>query len=84
MVNDQGDASSESSRDSEDKGGLQKGDIYVGKFGDSVPIKQENTLRIGFQNAGGFPTQLGKVKEDAIRQGLVRWELDNFGMVEMN
>ena len=47
-------------------------------------VKQENTLRIGFQNAGGFPTQLGKLKEDAIRQGLVRWEFDVFGMVETN
>jgi len=84
MVNDHGDASSETSRDSEDSRGLQQGDLYVGKFGDCMYVKQENTLRIGFQNAGGFPTQLGKLKEDAIRQGLVRWEFDVFGMVETN
>jgi hypothetical protein len=60
--------SSESSRDSEGSGGLQKGDLYVGHFGDKIYVKQTNTLRIGFQNVGGLSTQGGKVKDDAIRE----------------
>jgi len=46
--------------------------------------KKKNTLRIGFQNVGGFPTQKGKFKEDNIRLGLQKWEFDIFGMAETN
>ncbi len=84
MVNNKGGSSSESSSDSEGSRGLQKEDSCVGMFGDCVSVKNENTLRIGFQNAGGFPTKLGKLKEDAIHHGLVKWEFDIFGMIEMN
>jgi hypothetical protein len=84
MVNEPQDVSSESSRASEDSGDLQKGDLYVFCFGDNIYVRQENILRIGFQNAGGFPTQKGKVKEDNIRQGILKWDFDIFGTVETN
>jgi hypothetical protein len=67
MVNNSSVSSSESSRVSGEQGGLPVGDLYVGHFGDSKYVKQNNTLRIGFQNVGGFPTQKGKIKEDNIR-----------------
>jgi hypothetical protein len=51
MVNEPQDVSSESSRASEDSGDLQKGDLYVGCFGDNIYVRQENILKIGFQNA---------------------------------
>lgn len=84
MVNNSSVSSSESSRVSGEQGGLLVGDLYVGHFGDSIYVKQNNTLRIGFQNVGGFPTQKGKIKEDNIRQGVTKWDFDIFGMVEMN
>jgi hypothetical protein len=70
MVNDNTDAVSESSRDSEDSRDLLTGDLHTGNFGDSIYVKTNNTLRIGFQNVGGFPTQTGKIKEDNIRLGV--------------
>jgi hypothetical protein len=73
----------ESSRDSEVYGDLL-GDSYVGKCGDEVKTKQETTLRIGFQNVGGFPAKRGQFKEDIIQQGLIKWEFNIFGMAEMN
>jgi len=84
MVNDSSVSSSESSRVSGEQGGLLVGDLYVGHFGDSIYVKQNNTLRIGFQNVGGFPTQKGKIKEENIRQGVTKWDFDIFGMVDMN
>jgi hypothetical protein len=82
-VDKEAEGSSESSRASEDSGDLQ-GDLYVGKFGDEMNVKNATTLRIDFQNVGGFPTKLGKLKEDNIRQGIQKWEFDIFGMVETN
>jgi hypothetical protein len=84
MVNDNTDAVSESSRDSDDSRDLLIGDLHTGNFGDSIYVKTNNTLRIGFQNVGGFPTQTGKIKEDNIRLGVQKWEFDVFGMVEVN
>ena len=46
--------------------------------------KQKNILRIGFQNIGGFPVKKSKIKEDIIRQGLIKWDFDIFGAVETN
>lgn len=83
-VNNNTDASSDSSRASEDGGDLQKGDLHVGFFGDSIDVKKVNTLRLGFQNIGGFPMQRGNLKEDSIRQGITRWDFDIFGMAEVN
>jgi len=84
MVNKDSDSSSGSSRGSEDGRDLLTGDIYVGNFGDDVCMKKDNTLRLGFQNIGGFSTKPGKLKEDNIRAGITKWEFDVFGMVETN
>jgi hypothetical protein len=83
-VNNPFETSSDSRRASEDSGDLQKGDHYVGHFGDIMHVKKENTLRLGFQNIGGFPTQRGKLKEDNIRLGISKWDFDIFGMAEVN
>jgi hypothetical protein len=83
-VNDPQDTVSESSRDSDDSRDLLTGDLCTSGFGDSIYVKSNNTLRIGFQNVGGFPTQMGKVKEDNIRMGIQKWEFDVFGMAEVN
>jgi len=76
--------SSVSSGASEEKGDLQWGDSYIGIFGDKIYVKNSNTLRLGFQNVGGFPTQGGKIKEDNIRMGLQKFDFDIFGMAELN
>jgi len=83
-VNDSQDAVSESSRGSDDSRGLLTGDLCTSGFGDNIYVKNNNTLRIGFQNVGGFPTQLGKIKEDNIRMGVQKWDFDVFGMAEVN
>jgi hypothetical protein len=82
-VNSTNDSSSESGA-SRERRDLPRGYLYVGNFGDCIGMKQDNILRIGFQNVGGFLAQCGKIKEDNIRQGLLKWEFDFFGMVEMN
>lgn len=84
-VNSDKDCSSESSGDLEDNNGMpQSGDLYVGHFGDVITSKNKQTLRIGFQNVGGFPAQRGKLKEDNIKIGLNKWEFDVFGFSETN
>jgi hypothetical protein len=35
-------------------------------YGDIPPLKQEHTLRVGFQNVGGVSTTRGKAKDDFI------------------
>ncbi len=60
------------------------GDLYVGHFGDEICVKNDNTLRIGFQNVGGFPASPGKLKEDNIRLGLKKWDFDVFGVAKVN
>jgi hypothetical protein len=82
-VNKEAEVSSESSRAFKDSGDLQ-GDLYVGNFADEINVKSATTLRIGFQNIGGFPTKIGKLKEDNTRQGIQKWEFDIFGMAETN
>jgi hypothetical protein len=65
-VNNNLDSSSTCSRESEDDRGLLKGDLHAGNFGDYMCLKNDNTLRLGFQNIGGLPAQGGKIKEDNI------------------
>jgi len=84
MVNRHDDSSLSASGNTEDSRGPPTGDLYVGIFGDVIENKRNNTLRIGFQNVGGFPSQKGKIKEDNIRIGLTKWEFDIFGCVETN
>jgi hypothetical protein len=57
---------------------------YGDIFGDFITRKEENILRIGFQNIGGFPIDRGKHKEGIIRKGITRWEFDVFGLAETN
>jgi hypothetical protein len=45
-------------------------------FGDKITKKSNNTLRIGFQNIGGIPTQKNKHKDDIIRLGIGKLEFD--------
>jgi hypothetical protein len=85
IVNDQQDSSSTSGGSVEDsRGGPQSGDLYIGTFGDVISCKQNNIVRLGFQNVGGFPAQRRKIKEDIIRLGLHKWEFDIFGFAETN
>ncbi len=65
---------------SDDAIGSSPGDI----FGDMIKKKGKDTLRIGFQNIGGFPTNTGKIKEDLIRRGITKYEFDVFGCAETN
>jgi hypothetical protein len=62
MVNNLQDSSSSSSGcdDEDSRGEPQSGDIFVGPFKDVITCKENNTLRIGFQNMGGFPAQRGE------------------------
>jgi hypothetical protein len=46
--------------------------------------KETNTLKIAFQNIGGFPIDKRKCKEETIRQGITKWEFDIFGCAETN
>jgi hypothetical protein len=59
---------------------LQKSD----QFGDDIPLKPKKTLRIGFQNIGGFPVQQSDIKNDYIRIGISNWDFDIFGIAETN
>jgi len=83
IVNEKEKDSSESSLDCEEQRGRQETQEDV-SFGDQINLKKENIVRIGFQNIGGFPVRKSKVKEDIIRQGLVKWEFDIFGVAETN
>jgi hypothetical protein len=83
MVNNDIDWSSDDSRASEDCGDLQ-GDLYIGFFGDEICVKNNNTLRIGFQNVEGLPTLPGKLKEDNIWSRIKKWGFDIFGIAEIN
>ncbi len=60
--------------------GRSSGDI----FGDMIIKKGKNTLRVGFQNIGGFPTHTGKIKEELSRRGITKYEFDMFGCAETN
>ncbi len=53
-------------------------------FGDIITTKESNTLRIGFQNIGGFLIKKDKLKNDVIRMGLTQWDFDIFGFSETN
>ena len=64
MVNDQQDSSSTSGGSVEDsRGGPQSGDLYIGTFGDVISCKQNNIVRLGFQNVGVFLPKDEKLKK---------------------
>ncbi len=54
------------------------------RYGDDIPVKSKQTLRIAFQNIGGLPIQCSDIKEDYIRLGLSTWDFDIFGLVQTN
>jgi hypothetical protein len=76
--------SSDSSLGAEDVEARQNDFFGEEPFGDFITTKQDNILRIGFQNIGGFPKNRTKFKEEIIRQGLCKWEFNVFSMAEMN
>jgi hypothetical protein len=39
-------------------------------FGSSISLKAANSLRIGFQNIGGFSSKNNSLKDDIIHSGL--------------
>ena len=57
---------------------------YEEEFGDIIKNKETNTLRIGFQNIGGFSTTANRAKDDVIRIGISKYDFDIFGMAELN
>jgi hypothetical protein len=83
IVHDHEEMSFESSLGSGDTEGRQES-LQSTPFGDTLPFKKENILRIGFQNFGGFPVKRSKLKEDLMRQGLKKWDFDVFGVTETN
>jgi hypothetical protein len=55
----------------------------TGKSSKSIKKKQENILRVGFQNIGGVH-YTKKLKDDAIRCGFSCFDFDIFGLAEIN
>jgi hypothetical protein len=51
-------------------------DVLEG-YGSQITTKPANTLRISFQNIGGFSTKNNSLKDDIIRSGLQHEELDS-------
>jgi hypothetical protein len=45
-------------------------------WGDPIPKKPPNTLRIGFQNIGGFSFSSNSLKDDTLCHGITLWEFD--------
>lgn len=62
----------------------QGGDLDIDRFGSAIPTKGDHTLRIGFQNIGGFSVLPNSLKDDTIHSGLKLYKFDIFGMVETN
>jgi hypothetical protein len=54
------------------------------RFGQDIPKKASNTLRIGFQTIGGFSTCSNTLKDEIIRNGVSTWEFDIMGFAETN
>jgi len=58
--------------------------ISTDSFGVVIPTKDNNVLRLGFQNISGFPVDKSKQKEDTIFTGISTWTFDIFGVAEAN
>jgi len=58
--------------------------ISTESFGVVIPTKDNNVLRLGFQNIGGFPVDKSKQKEDTIFTGISMWSVNIFGVAETN
>ncbi len=72
LVNKTKEATSDEGREHHYDGrrGSQKGEYWSIKnqniFGNTITKKDSNILRVGFQNIGGFSTELNKLKDDII------------------
>jgi hypothetical protein len=55
-----------------------------GPWGFSPDVKLDNTLRIGFQNLGGFPEFPSHPKNHEFRSFIAQYEFDIFGVAETN
>lgn len=53
-------------------------------YGSLPMLKEDNVLRIGFQNVGGLPAVRGKAKYDFLRAGINKFDFDIFGAAEVN
>jgi hypothetical protein len=53
-------------------------------WGFSPDVKLDNTLRIGFQNLGGFPEFPSHPKNHEFRSFITQYEFDIFGVAETN
>jgi hypothetical protein len=53
-------------------------------FGDKIKKKSANTLRVGFQNIGGFSLNNNSYKDELIREGINTFDFDIMGLAEMN
>ena len=53
-------------------------------WGDTIGAKQQQTLRLGFQNINTFPASANAPKNAQIHQFLRNKEFDMFGMAEIN
>jgi hypothetical protein len=62
--------------------------VFLGEndeyFGQKITMKASNTLRIGFQNIGGFTPKSKTLKDEIIRNGINTWEFDIIGLAETN
>jgi hypothetical protein len=72
LVNEPLGEASENCRNSEANGDRQNKWETRDNFGDVVPTKDKHTLRIGFQNIGGFSTNNYKIKDSIIRRGITK------------
>jgi hypothetical protein len=52
-------------------------------FGDVLKEKESYTLRIGFQNIGGFTLDNSTLKDELLREGANTFELDILGMARI-
>ena len=53
-------------------------------WGDPLPKKGNEVMRIAFQNINGFGTSKKECKAERIREFMEEHEVDVFGMAEMN
>jgi hypothetical protein len=53
-------------------------------FGDNIGKKSSNVLRVGFMNVGGLTPHKNTLKVDLLRQGVLIYDFDVFGIAETN
>jgi hypothetical protein len=58
--------------------------LLNGPWGLHPGIKMNDSLRLGFQNIGGFPESSSHPKNDLLRSFVLKNEFDIFGLAETN